>query len=151
MRHLLDRMIIGCLEPPGRTRQNSARLNAAYALVELQNTLQLDRSFGQGTVLGDPAGSAASALQIDRAADTFERFRHGYLPELVSSLLWHVPGLQSVYLPVDLSPERPHATAEDRAKTLRRQLDGLEQWMSRVKSILLAGLRSASDPELAAS
>jgi cytochrome b involved in lipid metabolism len=151
MGHLRDRLSIGYLEHPRETRQNSARLHAANALVELQNTFQLDRSFGQGTVLCGPAGSAASALQIDRAADTFQRFRHGYLPELAASLLRHVPGLQSVYLPVDLSPERPQATTEDRAKTLRRQLDGVEQWMARVKSVLLADLRSASDPELAAS
>ena len=151
MGHLRDRLMIGHLQRPSRTRQHSARLDAAYALVELQNTFQLDRSFGQGTVLCGPTGSAASAFQVDRAADTFERFRYGYLPELVSSLLQHVPGLQSVYLPVDLSPERPHATTEDRAKTLRRQLDGLEQWMARIKSVLLAELRSAGAPALAAS
>jgi len=151
MGHLRDRLLIGDLERPPSKGPNAAGLNAAYALVELQNTFYLDRSFGRGTVLCNPAGSAGSAFQVERAADTYQRFRYAYLPEFVSGQLPLVPGLQSVYLPVDLSPQLSRATTEDRAKALRRQLDGLEQWMARVKSVLLAGLRTTSDPELAAS
>jgi len=151
MGHLRDRLLIGYLEPTPTTAQNAAGLDAAYALVELQNTFRLDRSFGQGTVLCDPAGSAASAFQVDRAADTYRRFRYAYLPELVDGQLPRVPGLQSVYLPEDLSPDPSRTATEDRAGALRRQLDGVEQWMARVKSVLLAGLRSTTDPKLAAS
>jgi predicted heme/steroid binding protein len=141
--HLRHSLELGCLERP--TQGQSLPLQAAYALVELQNTLRLDRSFGNRTRLCDPSGTDPSALQINRATDTLDRFHNQYLPDFVREVLTFGSHIAPTTRRLDGLPPDCHTEGrEPSPEVLRGRLDDLEQWMATVKSGLLKELLSRS-------
>jgi hypothetical protein len=129
---------IGPLERPGPTAAHPAWLDAAFALVELQNAFRLDRSFVAGTLLCRSDGVIASDFQVDRAANTLARFRDGYLPEFVAGPLRRVHGHQACRIHLDIGVTQPlRPPAGDRSTAVREQLDQVERWMATVKAALL--------------
>jgi Cytochrome b5-like Heme/Steroid binding domain len=87
---LLETTDIGFLSDPELTAARQVYrswIDALFAVVELQNTFRLDRSFSEGTDLCGSSGRRASAFQTDRAVDTYLRFADGYLPQLAEEVL----------------------------------------------------------------
>jgi len=126
-------------------------LRAAFALVELQNALRLDRSFGQGTDVCDPDGQPASALQLDRALDTWARFANGYLPNLVTEVLQPLSGDGSAAftewtgasdgVPGPIPPIAGGPPSRMATDAARRLLDDLERRVAALKSWAQEALR----------
>ena len=90
LQHLLRTTDIGPLTLPNLVQGRplyDAWVNALFAVVHLQNAFRLDRSFARGTDLCLPGGGPASALHVDRAADTFTRFSDAYLPQFATEVL----------------------------------------------------------------
>jgi predicted heme/steroid binding protein len=128
---------IGPLERPGPTAAHTAWLDAAFALVELQNAFLLDRSFVAGTLLCSSDGMIASDFQVDRAANTLARFRDDYLPEFVAGPLQRVHGHPACRVHLDVGVTEPRCPpAGDRSTAVREQLDQVERWMATVKAAL---------------
>ena len=87
---LLETTHIGFLSDPELTAPRQmyrSWIQALFTVVELQNTFRVDRSFSEGTDLCVSSGRRPSAVQADRAVDTYLRFANGYLPQLAEEVL----------------------------------------------------------------
>ena len=164
---LLRNTDIGFLACPDLTEAREAYrawVRALFTVVEMQNTFRLDRSFGRGTDVCLPGGPRASALQADRAVDTYVRFSDRYLPQLAAEVLRPLAGLTrttdgsagqrggrrrvdqhgaGVVSPAAGLVPAPRAapapqTAHDRWRVLS---DHLDHSLVVVKSMLCAGIR----------
>jgi hypothetical protein len=142
LRRLLEATDIGPLAHPDLTAARELYLawtDALAAAVHLQNAFRLDRSFARDTDLDLPGGAPASAVQVDRAADTLDRFENDYLPAFAAEVLEPL---------VDrLGPRRSPAGTARAARgvqprsTWRDRANHLDRRLAEVKGLLVAGAR----------
>jgi hypothetical protein len=167
---LLARTGIGFLADPDLTAAGQLYrtwIDALFAVVELQNTFRLDRSFAEGTDLCVPGARPASAFQVDRAVDTHVRFRTVYLPQLAEEILRPlveflpspVPGRASGEvsrcMAMSAADGRPRAAGRAAPapppsdRSLCDLLDQVDRTLAAVKSMLCAGVRRFEERDAA--